>query len=149
MAAEWICRALRDGALEGEHAPALTIKDSITSPLGFDVFAHVLSQHSTNISAGKSQSRLVRLPLLSSPQLAPTPLPRFYNFLIDIHYLQRSRACRVFPESVVLLRLVEQEGTRYCFVSPVVLYALFRIWENWKMITELCRLLTKLWFCSV
>ncbi|KAF3443081.1 hypothetical protein FNV43_RR17002 [Rhamnella rubrinervis] len=39
---ESICRALRDGALEGEHAPALTIKDSIASPFGFDVFAHVL-----------------------------------------------------------------------------------------------------------
>lgn len=68
MAAEWICRALRDGALEGEHAPALTIKDSITSPLGFDVFAHVLSQHSTNISAGKSQSRgLVLVAFSRSP----------------------------------------------------------------------------------
>ncbi|CAN6576775.1 unnamed protein product [Malus baccata var. baccata] len=66
--AEWVCRALRDGALEGEHAPALTIKDSIVSPLGFQVFGHVLSQLSTNISAGKSQSRgLVLVAFSRSP----------------------------------------------------------------------------------
>ncbi|VVA40608.1 PREDICTED: elongator complex [Prunus dulcis] len=59
--AEWVCRALRDGALEGEHAPALTIKDSIPTPLGFDAFCHVLSQLSTNISAKKSQSRALVL----------------------------------------------------------------------------------------
>ncbi|XVE71400.1 hypothetical protein DITRI_Ditri10aG0147300 [Diplodiscus trichospermus] len=55
--AESICRALRDGALEGEHAPALTIKDSIASPFGFDVFSHVLSQLYSFIFAGKSQSQ--------------------------------------------------------------------------------------------
>ncbi|XP_021296397.1 elongator complex protein 5 [Herrania umbratica] len=54
--AESICRALRDGALEGEHAPALTIKDSMASPFGFHVFSHVLSQLSSFILAGKSQS---------------------------------------------------------------------------------------------
>ncbi|XP_021827752.1 elongator complex protein 5 [Prunus avium] len=59
--AEWVCRALRDGALEGEHAPALTIKDSIATPLGFDAFCHVLSQLSTNIAAEKSQSRALVL----------------------------------------------------------------------------------------
>ncbi|KAI5339159.1 hypothetical protein L3X38_018431 [Prunus dulcis] len=59
--AEWVCRALRDGALEGEHAPALTIKESIATPLGFDAFCHVLSQLSTNISAKKSQSRALVL----------------------------------------------------------------------------------------
>lgn len=56
---ESICRALRDGALEGEHAPALTIKDSIVSPFGFDVFAHVLFKLASNILAGKYQSRSV------------------------------------------------------------------------------------------
>lgn len=55
--AESICRALRDGALEGEHASALTIKDSVASPFGFHVFSHVLSQLSSFILAGKSQSR--------------------------------------------------------------------------------------------
>ncbi|OMO80221.1 Histone acetylation protein 2 [Corchorus capsularis] len=55
--AESICRVLRDGALEGEHAPALTIKDSIASPFGFHVFSHVLSQLSSFLFAGKSQSR--------------------------------------------------------------------------------------------
>ncbi|GKV16789.1 hypothetical protein SLEP1_g27380 [Rubroshorea leprosula] len=54
--AESVCRALRDGGLEGGHAPALTIKDSIASPFGFDVFCHVLSQLSSLILAGKSQS---------------------------------------------------------------------------------------------
>ncbi|XWS75473.1 hypothetical protein CRYUN_Cryun01aG0091600 [Craigia yunnanensis] len=55
--AESICRALRDGALEGEQAAALTIKDSIASPFGFHVSAHVLSQLCSFIFAGKSQSR--------------------------------------------------------------------------------------------
>ncbi|EXC20491.1 hypothetical protein L484_027044 [Morus notabilis] len=66
--ADSICRALRDGALEGEHAPALTIKDNIASPFGFDVFSHVLSQLSSNILAGKSQSRgLVLVAFRRSP----------------------------------------------------------------------------------
>ncbi|XP_057491557.1 elongator complex protein 5 [Actinidia eriantha] len=55
--AELIRRALRDGALDGEHAPALTIKDSIDSPFGPHVFNHVLAQLSANILAGKSQSQ--------------------------------------------------------------------------------------------
>ena len=57
--AESICRALRDGALQGELAPALTIKESIASPFGFHVFTHLLTQLSTNILAAKSQSRSV------------------------------------------------------------------------------------------
>ena len=55
--ADTICRTLRDGGLEGEHAPALTIKDSKASPFGFDVFNYVLTQLSNYILAGKSQSR--------------------------------------------------------------------------------------------
>ncbi|KAB1211204.1 Elongator complex protein 5 [Morella rubra] len=66
--AESISRALRDGVLEGEHAPALTIKDSIASPFGFDVFTHILTQLSSNILAGKSQSRgLVLVAFSRSP----------------------------------------------------------------------------------
>ncbi|XP_030952625.1 elongator complex protein 5-like isoform X1 [Quercus lobata] len=66
--AESICRALRDGALQGEHAPALTIKDSIASPYGFHVFTHLLTQLSTNILAAKSQSRgLVLVAFSRSP----------------------------------------------------------------------------------
>ncbi|GFY86790.1 hypothetical protein Acr_05g0004290 [Actinidia rufa] len=57
--AELIRRALRDGALDGEHAPALTIKDNIDSPFGPHVFNHVLAQLSANILAGKSQSQSV------------------------------------------------------------------------------------------
>jgi elongator complex protein 5 len=59
--AESISRALRDGASEGEHAPALTIKDSIASPFGFHVFTHLLTQLSSNVLAGKSQSRSVSI----------------------------------------------------------------------------------------
>ncbi|KAH1072657.1 hypothetical protein J1N35_024985 [Gossypium stocksii] len=55
--AESICRALRDGALEGELAPALTIKDSVASPFALQVFSHVISQLFSSILAGKSQSR--------------------------------------------------------------------------------------------
>ncbi|KAL4652102.1 hypothetical protein ACB092_01G208800 [Castanea dentata] len=66
--AESICRALRDGALQGEHAPALTIKDSIASPFGFHVFTHLLTQLSSNILAAKSQSRgLVLVAFSRSP----------------------------------------------------------------------------------
>ncbi|KAL1563157.1 elongator complex protein 5 isoform X2 [Salvia divinorum] len=54
--AEWICRTLRDGGLEGEHAPALTINDSITCSLGSFVFDHILSQLSSFIDSEKSQS---------------------------------------------------------------------------------------------
>ncbi|KAI5684291.1 hypothetical protein M9H77_05519 [Catharanthus roseus] len=57
MAAEAIGRALRDGALEGEHAPALTIKDSSDAPLGPFVFNHIFIQLSSNILAKKSQSQ--------------------------------------------------------------------------------------------
>ncbi|OVA04968.1 Elongator complex protein 5 [Macleaya cordata] len=66
--AETICRALRDGVLAGEHAPALTIKDSIPSPFGFDAFTHFLCSLSSNIVAGKSQSQgLVLVAFTKSP----------------------------------------------------------------------------------
>ncbi|KAA8547794.1 hypothetical protein F0562_004223 [Nyssa sinensis] len=73
--AESICRALRDGALDGEHAPALTIKDSIDSPFGPDVFNHILTQVSANILAGKSQSRGLVLVAFSRS-------PSFYHNLL-------------------------------------------------------------------
>ncbi|XP_057994769.1 elongator complex protein 5 isoform X2 [Hevea brasiliensis] len=73
--AESICRTLRDGSLEGEHAPALTIKDTAASPFGFDVFAYVLSQLSSFILAGKSQSRVVVV-------VAFTRSPSFYVDLL-------------------------------------------------------------------
>ncbi|KAJ6861302.1 elongator complex protein 5 isoform X2 [Populus alba x Populus x berolinensis] len=50
-----MCGALRDGSLEGEQAPALTIRDTTASPFGF----HVLSQLSSFILASKSQSRCI------------------------------------------------------------------------------------------
>ncbi|KAE9449445.1 hypothetical protein C3L33_18645, partial [Rhododendron williamsianum] len=65
--AELICRALRDGALDGEHAPALTIKDSIDSPFGPHVFNHVLAQLSSNILSAKSQSQLRVLDCYTDP----------------------------------------------------------------------------------
>ena len=57
--AESIGRNLRDGALEGEHAPALSIKDSVSIPYGSDVFNYFLTKHSSNILGGKSQSKYV------------------------------------------------------------------------------------------
>ncbi|KAF6137372.1 hypothetical protein GIB67_036409 [Kingdonia uniflora] len=59
--AEWVCRALGDGSLEGEHALALTIKDFISSAFGFDAFTHVFCSMVSNIIAGKSQARGVVL----------------------------------------------------------------------------------------
>ncbi|KAJ6735002.1 ELONGATOR COMPLEX PROTEIN 5 [Salix purpurea] len=49
-----LCRTLRDGSLEGEQSPALTIKDTTASPFGFHVLSHVLSQLSSFILASKS-----------------------------------------------------------------------------------------------
>jgi hypothetical protein len=57
--AESMCRTLRDGSLEGEQAPTLTIRDTTASPFGFHVFSHVLSQLSSFILASKSQSRFL------------------------------------------------------------------------------------------
>nr|CAN60180.1 hypothetical protein VITISV_011366 [Vitis vinifera] len=65
--AESICRNLRDGALEGEHAPALSIKDSIATPFGSDVFNYVLTKLSSNILAGKSQSKISILDCYTDP----------------------------------------------------------------------------------
>nr|XP_009798036.1 PREDICTED: elongator complex protein 5 isoform X2 [Nicotiana sylvestris]XP_016444599.1 PREDICTED: elongator complex protein 5-like isoform X2 [Nicotiana tabacum] len=73
--AETINRALRDGAFEGEHAPVLSIKDTIHTPLGSFVFNHNLTQLTSNILAGKSQSRGVVLVALARP-------PSFYAELL-------------------------------------------------------------------
>ncbi|CAH9119148.1 unnamed protein product [Cuscuta epithymum] len=73
--AELICRSLRDGALEGEHAPALNLNDSIESPLGPLVFNHILSQLFSSISACKSQSRGILLVAFYRP-------PSFYAELL-------------------------------------------------------------------
>ncbi|XP_024974432.1 elongator complex protein 5 isoform X2 [Cynara cardunculus var. scolymus] len=59
--ADAICRVLRDGALEGEHATSLTINDSVDSPFGPIVFDYIFTQLSSYISSGKSQSRGVVL----------------------------------------------------------------------------------------
>ncbi|XP_028807179.1 elongator complex protein 5 isoform X2 [Neltuma alba] len=65
--AESICRALRGGALEGEHAPTLTIKDSLDSPFACDVFSYILVQLSSQILRGKSQSRIHILDCYTDP----------------------------------------------------------------------------------
>ncbi|KAK9115000.1 hypothetical protein Syun_021797 [Stephania yunnanensis] len=68
--AETMCRALRDGSLEGEHAPALTIKDTIRTAFGVEVFDHVLCYMASTILAQKSQSSgLVLVALDRSPSL--------------------------------------------------------------------------------
>ncbi|KAG6493931.1 hypothetical protein ZIOFF_048936 [Zingiber officinale] len=43
--------------MEGEHAPALTIEDSLASSLGSSVFDHFLANLVSQIAAGKSQAR--------------------------------------------------------------------------------------------
>ncbi|KAG0469057.1 hypothetical protein HPP92_018385 [Vanilla planifolia] len=55
--ADLICRSLRDGAIEGEHSPALTIKDSLQCPLGTHAFNYFLCSLYANLLAGKSQAR--------------------------------------------------------------------------------------------
>lgn len=82
---ETICRALRDGAFEGEHAPALTIKDTIDTPVGSFVFNHILTQLTSYVLAGKSQARSVHLTKFSNSY--PTFLcDNFINSLIDGSY---------------------------------------------------------------
>ncbi|RDX69127.1 Elongator complex protein 5, partial [Mucuna pruriens] len=63
--ADSICRTLRDGALEGELAPTLTIKDSLASPFAFHVFSHILLQLSSHVTAQKSQSQGIVIVALS------------------------------------------------------------------------------------
>ncbi|WOL00853.1 hypothetical protein Cni_G09566 [Canna indica] len=66
--ADSISRSLRDGCLEGEHAPALIIEDSLATPLGPSVFDHFLANLVSQIAAGKSQaSGLVIVALNRSP----------------------------------------------------------------------------------
>ncbi|OAY81263.1 Elongator complex protein 5 [Ananas comosus] len=66
--AEAISRYLRDGSLEGEHAPALTIEDSLRSPLGSHAFHHFLTALLSHITNGRSQaSGLVLVALNRSP----------------------------------------------------------------------------------
>ncbi|PIA32338.1 hypothetical protein AQUCO_04500144v1 [Aquilegia coerulea] len=73
--AETICRALRDGALEGEYAPALTIKDTLSTPFGFHTFTHFLCNLSSNILSAKSQSQCLVLVAFSKS-------PSFYYDLL-------------------------------------------------------------------
>ncbi|WVY90421.1 hypothetical protein V8G54_035935 [Vigna mungo] len=56
---------LRDGALQGELAPTLTIKDSLASPFAFHVFSHILLQLSSHVIAQKSQSQGIVIVALS------------------------------------------------------------------------------------
>ncbi|XP_076902752.1 elongator complex protein 5-like [Bidens hawaiensis] len=69
--ADAICRVLRDGALEGEHATSLTINDSIDSPLGPIVFDYIFTHLSNFTSNNKSHSRgIVLLTFSRSPSFA-------------------------------------------------------------------------------
>lgn len=66
--AESICKSLRDGALEGEHSPALTIKDSLESHAGVHAFNYFLCSLAADVSTGKSQPRgLVLVAFSQSP----------------------------------------------------------------------------------
>ncbi|XP_071692675.1 elongator complex protein 5 [Rutidosis leptorrhynchoides] len=55
--ADAVCRILRDGSLEGEHATSVTIKDSVDSPFGPIVFDYIFTQLSSFISLKKTQSQ--------------------------------------------------------------------------------------------
>ncbi|KAG4954973.1 hypothetical protein JHK87_040567 [Glycine soja] len=72
--ADSICRTLRDGALEGELAPTLTIKDSLASPFAFHVFSHILLQLSSHVIAQKSQSQGIVIVALSRSPSSYTSL---------------------------------------------------------------------------
>ncbi|WCJ25365.1 hypothetical protein M5689_007253 [Euphorbia peplus] len=85
--AESICRTLRDGGLEGELAPALTIKDTASSPFGFDVFSHILSHLSSFTSAGKTQFRGIVL-------VAFTRSPSFYIELLKARGIDTSSSSK-------------------------------------------------------
>ncbi|ESW14203.1 hypothetical protein PHAVU_008G261300 [Phaseolus vulgaris] len=76
--ADSICRTLRDGALEGELAPTLTIKDSLASPFAFHVFSHILLQLSSHVIAQKSQSQGIVIVALSRS-------PSFYAALLNMN----------------------------------------------------------------
>ncbi|KAL9381228.1 hypothetical protein Peur_026885 [Populus x canadensis] len=67
-----MCGTLRDGSLEGEQAPALTIRDTTVSPFGF----HVLSQLSSFILASKSQSRCIVIVAFSRSPFFYVDLPK-------------------------------------------------------------------------
>ncbi|XP_003519251.3 elongator complex protein 5 [Glycine max] len=72
--ADSICRTLRDGALEGELVPTLTIKDSLASPFAFHVFSHILLQLSSHVIAQKSQSQGIVIVALSRSPSSYTSL---------------------------------------------------------------------------
>lgn len=55
--ADAVCRVLRDGKVDGEHATSLTINDSVNSPFGPTVFDYIFTQLSSYISSNKSQSK--------------------------------------------------------------------------------------------
>ncbi|RRT82898.1 hypothetical protein BHE74_00002695 [Ensete ventricosum] len=80
--AESISRSLRDGCLEGEHAPALTIEDSLASPFGSHVFDHFLANLASQIADGTSQARSVQVP--PSSGLVLVALNRSPSFYIDL-----------------------------------------------------------------
>ncbi|CAN6457457.1 unnamed protein product [Victoria cruziana] len=54
---EAVARILRDGVLEGEYAPALLIKDSLSIQSGLHIFDHFLCKLCSNISSSSSQAR--------------------------------------------------------------------------------------------
>lgn len=55
--ADSACRALRDGVLAGEHAPALMISDSMHTTAGLSVFNYFLRSLVSNISSARAQAK--------------------------------------------------------------------------------------------
>ncbi|CAI9110673.1 OLC1v1010739C1 [Oldenlandia corymbosa var. corymbosa] len=98
MAAEAIIRALRDGALEGEHAPALTIEDSIHSPLSPSVFNHIIAHLFSNIFTSKSQPQGIVLVAFSrSPQFYAELLQSKANDVTSLNQWVRILDCHTDP----------------------------------------------------
>jgi elongator complex protein 5 len=78
--AEAVVRSLRDGCLEGEHAPALSLHHSLPSPspLASLAFRHLLTSFLSLVAAAKSQARGILL-------VAFDRSPSFYLDLFERH----------------------------------------------------------------
>jgi len=56
--AEAVVRCLRDGRLDGEHAPALAVEGSLQCcPLAAGAMLHIAAAFASQVAAGKAQAR--------------------------------------------------------------------------------------------
>ena len=60
--ADAVVRCLRDGRLDGEHAPALSVQGSLQCcPLAARAMLHLAAAVASNAAAGKAQARYYRV----------------------------------------------------------------------------------------